>query len=661
MRNYIAYSGLSNASNKLGKQPRSVFFNDTQKQPFFQPKLTIGSTNDPYERQAERVADEVINRSNSDSFIRSKDNSIDLQRKCSKCEEEEKAQRKEKSGNGFFSEAPTIVNEALNFGGNHMEGNTRSFMERRIGYNFSKVKIHTGTLAAKSAQSINALAYTSGNNIVFNEGQYAPATDRGKKLLAHELTHVVQQNGVRNTIQRTCSSTDQTEYDSIADDIRQLPLFLNVPLHADAIYTPNQTRSVAEQIITQARLRDDCLYYIQYLRTLFSTGESAPASVSQTWGPVLSQAAQNEQQRLQDPIAQQNATFEEGLSGDSSRQWTQLTGQGGKFYYVDQSDLNNLVVKVKIKLNGQQQYVDQAKQLEDGVEKESSVLGYTVDLQFVDTSGNDVFEANVDPTQWPTSGNWVGGVDVMAHELHHLLNLPDRYNYIESHSANQEMYIANRIHWFREEFNRPADPNIRVSFMGEGSLVTDEDICAVIQSGNISSCVSQRQSIRSSALGIKLRANGKVQRLIEVLTGIIPPTVLNPRADEHTLPMVQRSITQTARQIFGPRMNHTTIEKALRRIRNNLLSGRIYMENTTAPGCRNEKAFFSQNPLSFVICPTFGGLNGQDQEKEIIRIAYRMYQEISIDGQMARTLGRPMDPADAEKWADFIIQARSRI
>ena len=70
---------------------------------------------------------------------------------------------------------------------------SRSFMENRFGYDFSNVKIHADAVAGKSAQSINALAYTSGNNIVFNEGQYSPGTENGRRLLAHELTHTIQQ------------------------------------------------------------------------------------------------------------------------------------------------------------------------------------------------------------------------------------------------------------------------------------------------------------------------------------------------------------------------------------------------------------------------------------------------------------------------------------
>jgi hypothetical protein len=66
-------------------------------------------------------------------------------------------------------------------------------MEPRFGHDFSKVRVHTDTNAAESSRSVNALAYTIGQDVVFGVGQYAPHTDSGKKLIAHELTHVVQQ------------------------------------------------------------------------------------------------------------------------------------------------------------------------------------------------------------------------------------------------------------------------------------------------------------------------------------------------------------------------------------------------------------------------------------------------------------------------------------
>jgi hypothetical protein len=120
------------------------------------------------------------------------DKKTDIQRKCAKCDEEEKLQRKET----HTTESPdtSSVEQTLQSSGSELDKGTRSFMEKRFGYDFSNVKIHTDSVAAKSAGSINALAYTSGNNIVFNSGQYSPDTDSGKKLLVHELTHVVQQN-----------------------------------------------------------------------------------------------------------------------------------------------------------------------------------------------------------------------------------------------------------------------------------------------------------------------------------------------------------------------------------------------------------------------------------------------------------------------------------
>lgn len=78
-------------------------------------------------------------------------------------------------------------------GGSPLDGATRSFMEGRLGHDFGDVRVHTGQKADESARSINAQAYTVGNDVVFGSGKYAPGTPAGMHTLAHELTHVVQQ------------------------------------------------------------------------------------------------------------------------------------------------------------------------------------------------------------------------------------------------------------------------------------------------------------------------------------------------------------------------------------------------------------------------------------------------------------------------------------
>jgi hypothetical protein len=90
-------------------------------------------------------------------------------------------------------EAPSIVHEALKSPGQPLDGETRAFFEPRFGHDFGKVRVHTDRRAAESALAIHALAYTVGRDVVFAEGRFAPKTEAGKLLLAHELFHTLQQ------------------------------------------------------------------------------------------------------------------------------------------------------------------------------------------------------------------------------------------------------------------------------------------------------------------------------------------------------------------------------------------------------------------------------------------------------------------------------------
>ena len=192
------------ATSEKSKSTPAVAIQKNQQHPFFspvqiQPKLSIGAADDPSEREADAIAGKVMRMPvslNGNTFFRSS-HVTPVQRRSKRSEEEEKLHRK--SGNGeSVPTVPSIVHEVLNSGnGKPLNPATRSFMEPRFNSDFSQVKIHDNGLAAKSADSINALAYTSGNNVVFNSGQYKTDTDSGKRLLAHELVHTMQQGGVQ--------------------------------------------------------------------------------------------------------------------------------------------------------------------------------------------------------------------------------------------------------------------------------------------------------------------------------------------------------------------------------------------------------------------------------------------------------------------------------
>jgi hypothetical protein len=98
------------------------------------------------------------------------------------------------SGESASTEVPPIVHEVLRSPGQMLDTTTRASMESRFGHDFSGVRVHTDTLAAESTLAVNALAYTVGRDVVFGASQYAPRTSAGARLIAHELTHVMQQS-----------------------------------------------------------------------------------------------------------------------------------------------------------------------------------------------------------------------------------------------------------------------------------------------------------------------------------------------------------------------------------------------------------------------------------------------------------------------------------
>jgi|GEM_PF-2287551 len=178
-----------------------------------QAKLTINEPGDQYEQEADRVADQVM---------RMPDPAIHLQRKCacgngsgatcSECASQlPSAQRSVATQAETAETAPGIVNEVLGSSGESLDPATRSFMESRFGRDFSEVRIHKDARANKSATTVNALAYTVGPHIVFGRNRYAPESNAGRHLLAHELTHVVQQSSAVSGNGFTIGTTERSQ------------------------------------------------------------------------------------------------------------------------------------------------------------------------------------------------------------------------------------------------------------------------------------------------------------------------------------------------------------------------------------------------------------------------------------------------------------------
>ena len=153
--------------------------------------------------------------------------------KCEDCRQKGQSVQRLASGKGGPALAPPIVHDVLRSPGQPLDVPTRAFMEPRFGHDFSKVRIHTDAKAAQSARSVRAQAYTVGQNVVFDSGYFAPSSRSGRWLLAHELTHVVQQSTSPRTDVLTVGddrSQQEVEANSLASVVVQAGATRSLPM-----------------------------------------------------------------------------------------------------------------------------------------------------------------------------------------------------------------------------------------------------------------------------------------------------------------------------------------------------------------------------------------------------------------------------------------------
>ena len=204
--------------------------------PRIQTRLTVNQPGDEFEREADQVAEQVMRMPEPQ-----------VQRACAcggacaDCQsgEEEEPQHLQtqrlSSGGGSTAVAPPIVHEALASPGQPLDPATRAYMEPRFGADFSGVRIHAGDAAERSAQAVQASAYTVGRDIVFGAGRFAPGTDEGRRLLAHELVHTLQQGGTGTLRRKPKPLTpeekeENLESPNLKDDERLQKAFDNAPV-----------------------------------------------------------------------------------------------------------------------------------------------------------------------------------------------------------------------------------------------------------------------------------------------------------------------------------------------------------------------------------------------------------------------------------------------
>jgi peptidoglycan hydrolase-like protein with peptidoglycan-binding domain len=236
--------------------------------PQVQTKLKIGAVDDPAEREADRVADQVMRMPARDfagvvnpppaspgATIAAPVISPRVQRACPACEQE--MQRKEGDGAGREggSASPATEARVAALGtGAPLPASERAFFEPRFNRSFDDVRVHTGARADGAAKSVQARAFTVGNDIAFSSDEYRPGTAESRTLLAHELTHVAQQ-GSASRLQRAWISDTGWRYTPPTTVTRSiLEIQAVVGVTPDGTYGPN-TREAVKRYQTKLHAR----------------------------------------------------------------------------------------------------------------------------------------------------------------------------------------------------------------------------------------------------------------------------------------------------------------------------------------------------------------------------------------------------------------------
>jgi hypothetical protein len=175
--------------------------------------------------------------------------------RCPACRKNQQLLQRLAANNSRPSLAPPIVHEVLRSPGAPLDRETREFMEPRFGQDFSRVRVHTDRRAAESARAVNALAYTVGQDVIFGEGQYAPGKAGVKQLLAHELTHTIQQSQDQSIAAQAISSlqisnpgdSHEIEAEAQAASLVKGPTTALAPVQGRQLLSPQCKAGLASQ------------------------------------------------------------------------------------------------------------------------------------------------------------------------------------------------------------------------------------------------------------------------------------------------------------------------------------------------------------------------------------------------------------------------------
>lgn len=265
-------------------------------------------------------------------------------------------------------------------------------------------------------------------------------------------------------------------------------------------------KALVNEITKEAQKSPRKDYYLSKLQDLLNTPEASP---EETRRMIVEHTEDGLEKAIEqtvkgadkagETIAKYTTREEWYEATNSSRHWVKRcpTFWGrivGPCFQLVRDDVNDMLVHINIHLTGDQKQIEAIKAVEDNIEKHLSVPGFSVNVEFVERKGRDVFEIEIDPTKWPSSENWSGGSYlVYAHELGHVaFGLDDEYDRIKAHATNRYLPVLDRLELFLYQMSHPQPEDADQGIMSDPrKQLLPRHIC-YLAGLNVAECVKAR-------------------------------------------------------------------------------------------------------------------------------------------------------------------------
>jgi len=276
------------------------------------------------------------------------------------------------------------------------------------------------------------------------------------------------------------------------------PDAIEIKAHATYKSLSNDDADLIDDIIAKALKSERKDYYFSRLRILLDTPTNHPRITAQRNKQEIERSVKETKKERREIAKESERDLEEYMEQEEfyesmvERHWKGYKPEwGGPYFYVVDEDPLDILVHIQVRLRGTPEMIEKILVLEDAIEKHLYVEGFSVNLVFAAHSGDDVFDVDVDPSSWATSYNWSGGHKALAHELLHLMGLPDEYDRLEIHHNNRNMSISQRLRQFYAQMDEELPPDATQGIMCyHGLKPLERHVCASVGLGE--ECVKAR-------------------------------------------------------------------------------------------------------------------------------------------------------------------------